>query len=80
MFFCGYSFKGFFLRPGSTVHCIYALLSLPETQVKTLAKNVVKILAEKSSDKWTDFFEKLIKYIQQTSLKLFPKIRKLEIK
>ena len=35
----------FFLRPGSTVHCIY-VFSLPQTLVKTLAKNLIKNLAK----------------------------------
>ena len=34
----------YFLRPGSTVHCMNGFFPSPKTLVKTLAKNLIKNL------------------------------------
>ena len=67
-------FLCFFLRPGSTVQCIYGF-SLPKTMVNMLAKNLVtnlfknqiKSLAKTSSDKVTEnHSENMLKRSKQT--------------
>ena len=44
------AYHAFFLRPGSTVHCMYDV-SLPETLVKTLAKSLAKKLVKSLAKK-----------------------------